>query len=110
MVEGPIGDVFENAHMLFVEDLCDGISQGGAVQETCVVCPAGCQNFSRSIDDGFHAVGARALILCLDVEHQTVVFDVCVISGHCLNFILRTSLMARCPAFLAFSLFSNSSS
>lgn len=98
VVEGPLGNVSENVLMLFIDDLFDRLRQCGAVQEICVVGSPRGQDLPRFINDGFNAMGTRPLVLCLDMEHQTIVLDVCVLSRHCLNFILWTSFIARYPA------------
>lgn len=98
MVEVPLGNVFKDVLMLFVDDLFDCVSQCGAVKEICVVCAPRGQDLPRPIDDGFNVMGARSLVLCLDKERQTIVFDGGVLSGHCLNFVLRTSSVTRSPA------------
>jgi len=86
VVEGPLGDIFENALMLFIDDLVDLVIQGSAVQEIRVVCSSRRQNFPRFIDDGFDILSVGSLVLRLDMKHQALVFNVCVISGHCLQF------------------------
>lgn len=43
-------------------------------------------------------MGARSLVLCLDKERQTIVFDGGVLSGHCLNFILWTPSVTKSPS------------
>ncbi len=83
MIESPLGDIYENALMLFIDDLVDLVVQGGAVQEIRVVCSARRENFPRFIDDGFDILSAGPLVLRLDMEHQALVFNVCIISGHC---------------------------
>lgn len=98
VVESSLGNVFKNVLMLLVDDLFDCISQRGAVQEICIVCSPRSKDLPRFINDGFDAMGTRPLVLCLDMEHQTIVFDGCVLSRHCLNFIQWTSLVARYPA------------
>jgi hypothetical protein len=86
VVEGPLGDVFENAFVLLIDDLVDLVKQGGAVQELGVVRSSRRHNFTRFIDDGFDVLCTGALVLRLDMEHHTLVFDVGVVSGHCLQF------------------------
>lgn len=86
MVESPIGDVFKNTLMLFIDDFVDLVIQGGAVQELSVVRSSRRQNFARFIDDGFDILGDGPLVLRLDMEHHTLVFYVSVISGHCPKF------------------------
>lgn len=69
MIESPLGDIFENALMLFIDDLVDLVIQGGAVQEIYVVCSSRRQNFPRFIDDGFDILSAGSQVLRLDMEH-----------------------------------------
>ena len=75
VVKVAVGDFFEDGAVLLLDDFADLVMQGGAAEKGGVVSSPRRENFAGSIDDGFHVMGACALILCLNVECRSLMFD-----------------------------------